>query len=35
VLASLARATGHAHCSAECSEWAMRLSRRDELKPTR
>jgi hypothetical protein len=35
VLASLARATGHAHCSAKCSEWAMRLSRLDELKPTR
>ena len=35
VLASLARATGHAHCSAECSEWELRLSRRSELKPTR
>jgi hypothetical protein len=33
VLASLARATGHAQCSTGCSEWVMRLSRPSEAKP--
>ena len=31
VLASLARQTGHAECSTECSEWVMHFSRPGEL----
>ena len=34
VLASLARATGHDHCSSRCSEWVVRLSRPGELIPS-